>query len=154
MRCGPNRSSRLLRLLIDQRRSCLFPRANRFVLTGFNIAGAASLGIRGKRVAWRGLTYPGLPCRQTDGAELVATLGSLAAVCVGSLLQRWGRSELLRPVVNAGTSPAGFSRTVVQRHSTTTLYTPVERSPSEAWFQRCCSTRFTVETRHARKMNA
>ena len=116
-----------------------------------NIAGAASLGIRGKRVAWRGLTYPGLPCRQRDAVSSEEMLFEgwsrvgyntwlLEAVYVGSMFQRWWRSELLRPVVDAGATPAGFSRAVVQRNRTTTLYTRVERSPFEAWFQRCCSS--------------
>jgi hypothetical protein len=49
-----------------------------------------------------------------DGAELVATLGSLKAVLRWKHVSTVVEIRVTSPVVNAGASPAGFSRTVVQ----------------------------------------
>ena len=42
---------------------------------GVDVAGVASLGIRGKRWAWRGLTYPGLLPQQLAFCVLVSAGG-------------------------------------------------------------------------------
>jgi len=75
---------------------------------GVDVAGVASLGIRGKRWAWRGLTYPGLLPQQfcLTWEKAVRTL-LLEAVYVGTNSKRWWRSELLRQSVGAGEKPAG-----------------------------------------------
>lgn len=140
--------------------------------TGSDVAGAASLGIRGKRVAWRGLTYPGLQPRQRNRAGLCrkfpgshdyyfegwSRASSNTWLLGGSfsleaMFHRWWRSELLHPFVDAGASPAGFSRAVVQLNRTTNLYTRIECSPCETWFQRCCATESTRETRHGASLH-
>jgi hypothetical protein len=86
---------------------------------------------------WRGLTYPGLLCRQNRCREMFlegwSPVGCNTWLPDSSL--RWKLASTVveirvtSPVVNAGASPAGFSRTVVQRNRTTTLYTLVECSP-------------------------
>src|SRR5215472_11846556 len=106
----------------------------------FGVAGVASLGIRGKRVAWRGLTVPRLAAatatqraasdtRFSGGWRRLVEPFSGQAVFVGTDSKRWWRSRLLTLSVGAGAKPAGISSTVVSRTRTTDLYALVDCSP-------------------------